>query len=112
MKLSIAVNNDEPAVGGRGAETIEEIRQNALATFGSQNRAVTREDYVVRTLSMPERYGSVAKVYVSPDGEIDNNSPSSILASPKNIAEFVGVVESMKDKSTSEIQKELVKYLS
>ena len=112
MKLSIAVNNDEPAVGGRGAETIEEIRQNALATFGSQNRAVTREDYVVRTLSMPERYGSVAKVYVSPDGEIDNNSPTSILASPKNIAEFVGVVESMKDKSTSEIQKELVKYLS
>jgi hypothetical protein len=112
MKLSVAVNNDEAAVGGRGAETIEEIRQNALAMFGSQNRAVTREDYVVRTLSMPERYGSVAKVYVSPDGEIDNNSPSSILASPKNIAEFVGVVESMKDKSTSEIQKELVKYLS
>ena len=112
MKLSVAVNNDEPAVGGRGAESIEEIRQNALAMFGSQNRAVTKEDYVVRTLSMPERYGSVAKVYVSPDGEIDNNSPASILASPKNIAEFVGVVESMKDKSTSEIQKELVKYLS
>ena len=112
MKLSVAVNNDEPAVGGRGAESIEEIRQNALAMFGSQNRAVTREDYVVRSLSMPERYGSVAKVYVSPDGEIDNNSPASILASPKNIAEFVGVVEGMKDKSTSEIQKELVKYLS
>jgi hypothetical protein len=112
MKESIAVNNDEPAVGGRGSESIEEVRQNALAMFGSQNRAVTKEDYVVRALSLPERYGSVAKVYVSPDGEIDNNSPSSILASPKNIAEFVGVVESMKDKSTSEIQKELVKYLS
>lgn len=112
MKQSIAVENLEPAVGGRGAETIEEIRQNALATFGSQNRAVTREDYIVRALSLPERYGSVAKVYVSADGEIDNNSPSSILASPKNIAEFVGVIESLKDKSKSEIQKELVKYLS
>jgi hypothetical protein len=112
MKQSIAVENLEPAVGGRGAETIEEIRQNALATFGSQNRAVTREDYIVRALSMPERYGSVAKVYVSPDGEVDNNSPASILSSPKNIAEFVGVVEGLKDKSTNEIQKELVKYLS
>jgi hypothetical protein len=112
MKESIVVNNDEPAVGGRGVETIEEIRQNALATFGSQNRAVTREDYVVRSLSMPERYGSVAKVYVSPDGEIDNNSPASILASPKNITEFVNVVEQLKDKSKSEIQKELIKYLS
>jgi hypothetical protein len=75
-KASVAAENLESAVGGRGAESIEEIRQNALAMFGSQNRAVTRQDYVVRALSMPERYGSVAKVYVSPDGEIDNNSPS------------------------------------
>jgi hypothetical protein len=112
MKQSIAVENLESAVGGRGPETIEEIRQNALATFGSQNRAVTREDYIVRALSMPERYGSVAKVYVSPDGEVDNNSPSSILASPNNIAEFVGVVEGLQGKTKSEIQTELVKYLS
>jgi len=112
MKKSIAVENLESAVGGRGSESIEEIRQNALATFGSQNRAVTRQDYIVRALSMPERYGSVAKVYVSPDGEIDNNSPSSILASPNNIAEFVGLVDGMKDKSKADIQKELVKYLS
>ena len=111
-KSSIAVENLEPATGGRGSESIEEIRQNALATFGSQNRAVTRQDYIVRALSMPERYGSVAKVYVSPDGEIDNNSPASILASPNNIAEFVGLVDGMKDKSKADIQKELVKYLS
>ena len=112
MKQSIAVENLEPAVGGRGAETIEEIRQNALGTFGSQNRAVTREDYIVRALSMPERYGSVAKVYVSPDGEIDNNSPASILASPNSIAEFVGIVEGLQGKSKSEIQTELVQYLT
>jgi hypothetical protein len=112
MKQSIAVENLEPAVGGRGSESIEEIRQNALASFGSQNRAVTRQDYIVRALSMPERYGSVAKVYVSPDGEIDNNSPASILANPKNITEFVGVVEGLKDKSKADIQKELTKYLT
>jgi hypothetical protein len=111
-KTSVAVENLEPAVGGRGVESIEEIRQNALATFGSQNRAVTRQDYIVRALSMPERYGSVAKVYVSPDGEVDNNSPASILANPNNIAEFVGIVDGMKDKTKSEIQTELVKYLT
>ncbi len=112
IKQSVAVENLEAAVGGRGAESIEEIRQNALAMFGSQNRAVTRQDYMVRALSMPERYGSVSKVYVSPDGEIDNNSPSSILANPQNIAEFVGLVEGLKDKSKQDIQKELVKYLT
>ena len=112
IKNTVAVENIEAAVGGRGAETIEEIRQNALATFGSQNRAVTRQDYVVRALSMPERYGSVAKVYVSPDGGIDNNSPSSILSSPQNIAEFVNVVQSLQTATTQQIQTELVKYLN
>ena len=112
IKNTVAVENIEAAVGGRGSETIEEIRQNALATFGSQNRAVTRQDYVVRALSMPERYGSVAKVYVSPDGEIDNNSPSSILSSPQNIAEFVNVVQSLQTATTQQIQTELVKYLN
>jgi hypothetical protein len=111
-KSSVAVENLEAATGGRDFESIEEIRQNALATFGSQNRAVTRQDYIVRAMSMPERYGSVAKVYVSPDGEIDNNSPSSILANPKNITEFTNLVESIKGLSKQDIQKELVKYLT
>ena len=112
IKSSVAVENLEAATGGRDFESIEEIRQNALAAFGSQNRAVTRQDYIVRAMSMPERYGSVAKVYVSPDGEIDNNSPSSILANPKNITEFTNLVESIKGLSKQDIQKELVKYLT
>lgn len=112
IKLSVAVENLTAATGGRGVESIEEIRQNALATFGSQNRAVTRQDYIVRAMSMPERFGSVAKVYVSPDGEIDNNSPASILASPQSITEFTSLVESIKDLPKEDIQKELVKYLS
>jgi hypothetical protein len=111
-KVTVAVENLEAAVGGRGAETIEEIRHNAIAMFGSQNRAVTRQDYIVRALSMPERYGSIAKVYVSPDGEVDNNSPASILASPQNIAEFVEVVSELNGSSKQDIQKELVKYLT
>ena len=111
-KASVAAENLEAAVGGRGAESIEEIRQNALAMFGSQNRAVTKQDYVVRALSMPERYGSVAKVYVSPDGEIDNNSPASILANPNTLAEFTNLVDSMKGMNKADVQKELVKFLS
>lgn len=112
FKSSIAVENLEPAIGGRGAESIEEIRQNALAAFGSQNRAVTKQDYIVRALSLPERHGSVAKVYVSQDGEIDNNSPASILSSPSSIAEFTNLVDGFRDMSKVDIQKELVKYLS
>lgn len=112
VKNSVAAENLEPATGGRGAESIEEIRQNALAMFGSQNRAVTREDYIVRALSMPERYGNVAKVFVSPDSEIDVNSPNSILSNPKNVSEFIGLVEELKNKPKEEIQKSVTAFIN
>jgi hypothetical protein len=64
---SIAVNNPEPASGGRDGDKIEEIRKNALNSYQSQLRAVTREDYMVRALSLPSIYGSISKVYVSQD---------------------------------------------
>ena len=69
MKASVAVENEEPATGGRGAETIEEIRENSLANFASQNRAVTAKDYQVRVLSLPPKYGGVAKAFVAPYGQ-------------------------------------------
>jgi len=66
-KNSLAVINLEPAVGGRSEETLEEIRYNALAHYASQNRAVTREDYIARTYAMPQKYGSIAKAYMDKD---------------------------------------------
>jgi hypothetical protein len=89
---SLAVDNEVPASGGRDAETLEEIRQNALATFGSQNRAVTAKDYQVRTLAMPAKFGAVAKAYATSDGTLENNSPESILASPNTLQEFTDLV--------------------
>ena len=64
---SIASNNPTAAAGGRGGDEIEEIRNNALYAYQSQLRAVTREDYIVRALSLPSNYGSIAKVYVTQD---------------------------------------------
>jgi hypothetical protein len=116
-KNSVAVDNEVPATGGKGGDTIEEIRQNALANFGSQNRAVTAKDYQVRALSMPSKYGSIAKAYATADGTLDNNSPSSILSSPKALQEFTDLVMSFVDKPDEEepdrrsVQTELQKFL-
>lgn len=113
VKNSVAAENEIPAVGGRGAESVDEIRENALAIFGGQNRAVTRKDYQVRALSLPSKYGSVAKAYVAQDGELDNNSPSSILASPDALQQFVELVQDFNDRglTTAEIKNELQKFL-
>lgn len=69
---SIRVTNPVPATGGGPGESTEEVRRNAQAFFASQNRVVTAEDYVTRVLSMPSRYGSVAKATVDKDTELDN----------------------------------------
>jgi len=64
---TIAVNNPDPAKGGGDGDTIEELRLNIASEFPTQLRAVTQEDYLARTLSMPSRYGKVSKAYVTKD---------------------------------------------
>tara|TARA_R110002020_G_scaffold174307_1_gene365429 strand:- start:13849 stop:15705 length:1857 start_codon:yes stop_codon:yes gene_type:complete len=61
---SISVTNPNAADGGSAGDTTEEIRQNTLATAAAQQRSVTAEDYLVRALSMPPKFGSVAKAYI------------------------------------------------
>jgi len=61
---SISSNNSDAASGGRGGDTIEEIRQNTLAAVASQQRSVTADDYLVRALSMPSEYGAISKAFV------------------------------------------------
>ena len=85
-KNSLAVTNPLPATGGRDAETIEEIRQNALASFPAQNRAVTKEDYIVRCYSLPAKYGNIAKVYVAPDEQLNSQEPVEGMEEPTKIA--------------------------
>ena len=66
VRGSLVVNNPAAADGGGDGDTIEEIRQNASANFATQLRNVTQDDYLVRTLSMPAKYGVVSKAYIEP----------------------------------------------
>lgn len=71
---SIAVNNPEAADGGRGGDSVEELRNNIAASYGTQLRAVTTDDYTVRALSMPSEFGIVAKCHVQKPQLSDNSS--------------------------------------
>ena len=76
VKSTVAVNNTTPAVGGLEKQNIESLRQSAMASFAAQNRAITREDYIVRCYSMPRKFGSVAKAYVIGDMQQDSSDVS------------------------------------
>ncbi len=75
---SLAVNNAEPATGGKGEDTVEEIRQQTLAYFNSQNRLVTPADYTVRCYSMQPLYGGIAKAFVIQDDQLRGVDQSRI----------------------------------
>ena len=115
VKNSLAVDNEQPATGGRGSETLEEIREYAIANFGAQNRAVTSRDYQVRALSMPAKFGNVTKAFCAADGQLDDNSPASILASPTALNEFSKLVQDLQadGKNTDkQIKEQVSKFLS
>ena len=70
VKSTVTSTNIEAAKGGGGGDSIEDIRLNAAATFSAQQRTVTKEDYIIRTLSMPSQFGRVAKAYITQDDQI------------------------------------------
>jgi hypothetical protein len=61
---SLELTNPEASSGGKGGDTIEEIRQNTLALIASQNRSITPDDYLIRALSMPSDFGSISKAHI------------------------------------------------
>ena len=63
---SLAVTNPEAASGGGDGDTVEELRQNTIANYGSQLRAVTNNDYLIRAISLPAKYGTIAKAFTQP----------------------------------------------
>ena len=85
---TLAFTNDKPAEGGRDGDTVEEVRQNSLRAFSEQKRAVTSQDYSVRALSLPPRFGTVSKVYTTQD-YVENSSNSVLDRNPLAISLYV-----------------------
>jgi hypothetical protein len=83
VKNTVAVINVDPAAGAKTADTLQDIKNNALANFATQNRLVTREDYIIRSYSMPAKFGSVAKAYIVPDDQLtQENYEQNRIANP------------------------------
>ena len=114
---SIVVNNPIPASGGRNGDQVEEIRNNALYAYQSQLRAVTREDYMVRALSLPSDYGNIAKVYVTQDAAREMLPTSTVATmddrNPLSLDMYILGYDSSKKLTTtaSTLKQNLVTYI-
>jgi hypothetical protein len=74
VESSLAVSNKEPARGGGNGDSTEDIRLNTISSYSTQKRTVTKEDYIVRALSLPPNFGNVSKAYIVQDDQISAES--------------------------------------
>ena len=102
---SIAVNNPIAASGGGDGDTIDEIRQNSLSNYNTQQRNVTADDYLIRALSMPSKFGVIAKAFTTKSSPKD---PDTIL----DLYILTQDINSNLTKSSETIKQNLTTYLN
>jgi len=113
---SIRFNNPSPSSGGGPGESTEQIRLQALANFPTQNRNVTKADYLIRTLSMPPKYGYISKAYVAQDYLVANDADKQNFITNNPLAISVYILSNNIDgkitTAANVIKQNLKTYLS
>lgn len=116
QNANIVFNNPKPAAGGRDGDTVEELRENSLRAFNEQSRAVTLQDYTVRALSLPGKFGSIAKAYATQDQLTNTNSVDSVLVDNNPLAISLYVLSYDVNKKlvqgSTKLKENLKTYLS
>ena len=107
---SVTVTNPLAATGGKDGDTVDELRFNSLAAFGTQLRTVTQDDYLIRALSLPSKYGSIAKIYLEPE-KLENILPGE---TPSTLDLYVLAYNNSKQLKTASdaLKNNLKTYLS
>ena len=113
---TVTVNNTQPAFGGRDGDTEDELRENSLRAFNEQSRTVTLQDYTVRSLALPSRFGSVAKAFATQDQLVNTNIDVSSIkdSNPLSIALYILAYdnEGKLTNGSSTLKNNLRTYLS
>jgi hypothetical protein len=68
------LTNPSAATGGGDGDDVNELRFNTISQFPTQLRAVTKDDYLIRALSLPSKYGVISKAYVTQDLQSGGNT--------------------------------------
>lgn len=116
LQNTVVTNNENPATGGADGDDVDSIRLNAAAEFSSQLRAVTQEDYLTRTLNMPQQYGRVSKAFITKDDATFTNyfQSSMLQKDPSLVSLYVLSLNSLNQLTTPSeaLMKNLDTYLS
>jgi len=117
IRNSVVSNNSLPSTGGRNGDTVDEIRQNALYAYSTQLRAVTKDDYIVRALSMPPNYGTISKAYITQEFTRENSQQTVAHTQPGNPLSLDLYILSFNDnkqliQASNTLKENLVTYIN
>ena len=101
VKNSLVVNNAFPALGGKNAPSVDEIRYLTKYNFSSQNRAVTIKDYQSIITKMPGEFGTPFRMGIM---EEQNKIKVYIIGLDQN--------NTLSNNSTSALRDNIASYLS
>jgi len=102
---SLEISNERPIVGDISLPSLTELKLRAPAAFSSQNRAVTREDYLSLMYAMPERFGVIKKANVVQDSESFKRNLNAYVISQGTAGNLVKANESLKSNLKSWLNK-------
>jgi hypothetical protein len=94
---SLEVTNESPVVGDTSLLGIEDVRTRALGTFASQNRAVTRGDYINLCYRMPSKFGRVKRVNISQDPNSKKRNLNLYVLSENSTGKLISPNPSIKN---------------
>ena len=74
IQSSLEVTNEKPIVGSQELPTTTELKIRIGDSFASQNRAVTKQDYVNLIYRMPSKFGSIKRCNIVRDPDSDRRN--------------------------------------
>jgi hypothetical protein len=94
---SLEVENFAPILGDTSDPTVEEIRTRAYASFASQNRAVTRTDYISLAYRMPSGFGKIKRANITQDPRSNKRNLNMYILSENTNGDFTQATTQLKN---------------
>jgi len=69
VRASLEITNEKPILNNNPILTDDDIKRRAIDSFATQNRAVTKQDYISLCYRMDPKFGSIKRVNVVRDAD-------------------------------------------
>jgi hypothetical protein len=105
IRASLEVSNEEPIIGDVSLPSSDEIRKRIFDSYASQNRAVTKQDYISAVYRMPPEFGSIKRTNIFQDQDSFKRNLNCYVVSEDASGILTTTNRTIKDNLKTHLQK-------